>query len=242
MGAPSFARTLREGWDPQKLKSPAAMRGFLTTIPASACYFYRKKLRSTKEKTNRLPVRRFTVSFILMGMVLVCSASAMPRPDVHPATACSHEFLKETATVGKFVFKAYSNTQTSADCLLVLRHNRVIYRQAHEYGGRYILGQHPNHGDDWNVPPIKNGTDITGNGHPDMIVSYYTGGAHCCLSTDVFELEPTFKLLATLNAKDSWPAYFADLHHNHHYFWIARDWTFAYWPSSFAGSPSAPIA
>jgi hypothetical protein len=28
MGAQSFARTLREGWDPQKLKSPAAMRGF----------------------------------------------------------------------------------------------------------------------------------------------------------------------------------------------------------------------
>lgn len=36
-------------------------------------------------------------------------------------------------------------------------------------GGRYILGQHadPQSG----IPAIKNGTDVTGRGHPDMIVS-----------------------------------------------------------------------
>ena len=74
-----------------------------------------------------------------------------------------------------------------------------------------------------------------------MIVSQYTGGSHCCLLHYVFELEPEFKLLATLDAADSWPAYFADLDGDQHYYDLAQDWTFAYWPSSFAGSPSAPI-
>ena len=74
-----------------------------------------------------------------------------------------------------------------------------------------------------------------------MIVSWWTGGAHCCLSHYVFELEPKFKLLATLDAEDTWPAYFADLDKNGHYYFIAEDWTFAYWAGSFAGSPNAPI-
>lgn len=46
---------------------------------------------------------------------------------------------------------------------------KVIFRRAMDNGGRYILGQHadPQSG----IPAIKNGTDVTGRGHPDIIVS-----------------------------------------------------------------------
>jgi hypothetical protein len=74
-----------------------------------------------------------------------------------------------------------------------------------------------------------------------MIVSMYTGGAHCCLMDYVFELEPEFKRIALLDAEDSWPAYFDDLDHDGHFYYLAEDWTFAYWPSSFAGSPNHSV-
>jgi hypothetical protein len=54
-------------------------------------------------------------------------------------------------------------------------------------------------------------------------------------------LEPEFKLVAKLDARDTWPAYFTDLDHDAHYYYIAEDWTFAYWPGSFAGSPNHSV-
>lgn len=159
----------------------------------------------------------------------------------NPDAACSHENLKHVSNVDHYVFESYRNEHNGTACLLVLRNREIILRYTNGNDGEYLIGQHPDPKRYWDVPEIPDGTDITGEGYPNMIVSSYSGGAHCCLSTYIFRLEPTFKLIATLDAQDSWPAYFADLDHNHHYFWFARDWTFAYWPSSFAGSPSAPV-
>ena len=91
------------------------------------------------------------------------------------------------------------------------------------------------------MPAIVDGTDITGRGHPDMIVAYWTGGAHCCLLHYVFELESTFRLLATLDAEDDDMAHFAQLDGDNRDYYLAADWTFAYWPGSFAGSPSHSV-
>ena len=160
-------------------------------------------------------------------------AAQFPADD--PATACSREHLKDSVKVGQFVFRSYKNTADGDACLQVLHDGRIIFRRTLGNDGHYTLGQPADK--KWKVPAIANGTDITGRGHPDMIVSFYTGGAHCCLLHYVFELEPEFRLLATLDARDSWPAYFADLDHDQHYYYLAEDWTFAYWWMSFAGSP-----
>ena len=81
---------------------------------------------------------------------------------------------------------------------------------------------------------------MTGRGQPDMIVSLYTGGAHCCSIHFVFELEPQFKLLATLNDADDDMAHFERLAGGHYYY-VTGDWTFGYWPTCFACSPSALV-
>lgn len=163
---------------------------------------------------------------------------AAQDPAEDQAAACSLKHLKDIARVGQFVFKSYKSDDDGG-CLQVLRGSRIIFRRTVDSREGYTLGQSQTK--KWKVPAIANGTDITGRGRPDMIVSFYTGGAHCCTFHYIFELEPEFKMLATLNAADTWPAYFADLDGNQHYYYLAEDWTFAYWPSSFAGSPSAPI-
>ena len=187
-------------------------------------------------------VRRSLVfRLALLGLMFVGPTHLLVAqfPAENPTAACSREHVKDTAKVGQYVFRSYSDKDAGTACLQILNDGKVIFRRTNDNDGDYTIGQPADKR--WKVPAIANGTDITGRGHPDMIIAHYTGGAHCCLLHYVFELEPNFRLLATLDAEDSWPAYFEDLDGNQHYYYMAEDWTFAYWPSSFAGSPFAPI-
>ncbi len=136
-----------------------------------------------------------------------------------------------------FVFKSYRGDAGS--CLRVVHDGKIIFQREVDTPVGFTIGQLANNGD--KVPAIPNGADITGRGRPDMIVSLLTGGAHCCIFHYVFELEPKFKVIALLDGEDSWPAYFADLDGNHHYYYLAEDWTFRYWPGDFASSPRTPV-
>jgi hypothetical protein len=49
----------------------------------------------------------------------------------------------------------------------------------------------------WGIGELT-GQDITGEGNPDVIIETFTGGAHCCFSTIVYDLGPTLtKVLET---------------------------------------------
>jgi hypothetical protein len=49
---------------------------------------------------------------------------------------------------------------------------------------------------------IKPGTDINGNGIPDLIVTEWTGGAHCCYTAHVFELGEAFRKIGEIPGRD----------------------------------------
>jgi hypothetical protein len=84
-------------------------------------------------------------------------------------------------------------------------------------------------------------TDITGEGLPDLVISEYTGGAHCCLFLHVFELGPEFRLIQTINVKHSDLAYFKNLDEDPALELPMNDWTFAYWHAAFADSPAPDV-
>jgi hypothetical protein len=46
-------------------------------------------------------------------------------------------------------------------------------------------------------------TDKTGDGTPDLAVSYYSGGAHCCFSMYFYELGDEVKPIKALNTGDA---------------------------------------
>ena len=86
---------------------------------------------------------------------------------------------------------------------------------------------------------ISPGSDITGDGSPNLIISSFSGGAHCCIKYFIFDVgeDPRhIGTLATLHSEarfekiDGIPG--VTIHIN--------DWTYAYWNTSFAGSP-APL-
>lgn len=150
--------------------------------------------------------------------------------------ACSRKNLEATAVVAGLAFRSYRDKGDGTACVQVLHGSKVIFQDSIGNNGYYILGQHPDPGEGWNVPPIANGTDLTGRGQPDMIVTSYSGGNHCCFSTSVFELGPTFHLLATMDG-----GFFSDLDHDGICYYLTDDETFAYWPSSYDDSPTEQV-
>jgi len=180
----------------------------------------------------------FRAGLLVAMLILPLALHGAQYPALDAAKACSAKNKTDEVQLAGVVFRTYSEPNDGA-CLQVIRDGKVIFERTNDTGGLFTIGQAANK--DWGWPAIANGTDITGRGHPDMIVSHYTGGAHCCTSDYVFELEPVFRLLATLDAEDSDGAYFSDLDHNHHYYYLANDWTFAYWRGSFADSPAPAV-
>lgn len=186
---------------------------------------------------------RLACFLVLAGTVAAPSLLlAAQDPVSDPEVACGRSSLASSTIVAGLTFASYSSEHTGESCFQVSRQGKIIFRRTNDNGGAYYIGQHPGIDPDLDqkAPNIRDGADITGLGRPDLVVYGYSGGAHCCWTTWVFELRPVFRRIATLAADDT-PAYFADPDHNGHYFYFADDWTFAYWPQSFAGSPVASV-
>jgi hypothetical protein len=151
------------------------------------------------------------------------------------ANVCAAKNLDSTVTVSQLKVSAFSTEDSN--CLQVTSGAKVLYRSMLEDSGRLTLGQA---GSD-DSPEIANGTDVTGRGHPDLIISLFTGGAHCCMSHYLYELTPSPRLVARFNDADDDMAHFARDPKGRKYYYYTADWTFAYWPTCFACSPSEEV-
>ncbi|HEX4299637.1 MAG TPA: hypothetical protein VH327_02095 [Gammaproteobacteria bacterium] len=89
---------------------------------------------------------------------------------------------------------------------------------------------------------IKVGDDLTGDGVPDLLVSEWTGNAHCCYFFRVFQLGPEFKELQELPLFDADESAFVRRPDVKGLVLDTADYSaFAYFPSSFAGSPAGRV-
>jgi hypothetical protein len=179
--------------------------------------------------------------YVATVAVLLALASPLLCAKIGPAqAACRPMLLQESVTVDGYLFKTYQELtlKNESACLEVVRADKVVFRKVEE-GGEFSLGQkaQPEYG----VPSIPSGTDVTGRGHPNMIASYYSGGAHCCTSILLFELEPQLRLISTLDTGDSDIAHFERNPQDGSYEFITWDEPFAFWHSSFNGSPMPKV-
>jgi len=172
------------------------------------------------------------LTWIMMpGAVFAQAVAADPRG------ACAAKNRYGSATVDHFTFASYSSD--AGGCLEAMSGGKVVFRRTVDNFESFTFGQPAN--EEHGFPAIANGTDVTGRGHPDMIVSLFTGGAHCCTSHFVFEMEPELRLLAELNDAHDDLAHFERDAKDRRYNYITADWTFAYWPTCFACSPSEVV-
>jgi len=170
---------------------------------------------------------------VLLGLTSYGSFVYAANPTCHFVSAV------QKTTFADYVVRV-GNSVEGDGCLEVHKAGVLVHSEsdAMKYGlGNNINGEQPK-----GLPPIpeiKPGTDITGNGIPNLIVSAWTGGAHCCFSFIVLELGTKFRIAARINAMHSDMAHFEN--HYGRYVFVGNDWTFAYWHAGFAQSPAPTI-
>lgn len=134
----------------------------------------------------------------------------------------------KTATVNDYMFSVHAGGKTDNRCITFHRSGQKIYTNCIDDGSISI------------ITSPQPGTDINADGVPDIIVEYYSGGAHCCYEYTIYSLGDKLKAYARLYGGDS-PMEFKDIDDDGNYEVVGKDWTFAYWHECFAASPAPQI-
>ena len=110
--------------------------------------------------------------------------------------------------------------------LVVLKNNQEVFRKTgHRW---YISDKHP-----------KMGTDITGTGQPNAVITEYSGGAHCCDTNYIFELGQSFKVIE-IHSHD-FPIIFKELDGRPGLEIEILDTNFLYWKTGFVRAPAPKV-
>ncbi|MBX3390478.1 MAG: hypothetical protein KF691_13600 [Phycisphaeraceae bacterium] len=85
------------------------------------------------------------------------------------------------------------------------------------------------------------GFDLTGDGIPEIVLTTYSGGAHCCRTYHIFDVSGPVPVHSAIDVYDGGEELFEWPSGSRTYRFAIRDWTFAYWKTSFAGSPAPRV-
>jgi hypothetical protein len=177
---------------------------------------------------------------IYLGCVLIAAAAVSAALAASSAKAPP---LQKTATFKSYTANTYfdPNSNSKDAYFEILNDGRRIYRQqATENGERFVIGTL--YDDDSDAKLVTMGRDITGDGHPDLLISEWTGGANCCLVFHIFEIGSKLRKIGEVDAEygDQGP----------HFVYLTKgpdlqiqiyDWTFANWNTDFADSPAPKV-
>ena len=167
---------------------------------------------------------------LLAGVFSGSAAAQTPRVPPHPEFVFANERDVRGLTVQQWVNKASPEISPSGTCECIT----VVYQ-----GARLILtlGQ----ADLVSAMAVHelSGRDINGDGRTDLIVTDWSGGAHCCYSIDVYSLEQTPKPLLSLNVGNCGTPDLSDLNGDGRLEIITCDdqWSSAYCVFAFAPMP-----
>ncbi|HEV2110945.1 MAG TPA: hypothetical protein VGT99_06310 [Gammaproteobacteria bacterium] len=115
---------------------------------------------------------------------------------------------------------------------------RVYMRTGYSFAPGYALDQ--------DQPPdsvkLKAGDDISGEGVPELLISEWSGGSHCCYSFHLFRLGDEFKRIQSIPLFDADESAFVRRPGIKGLVLDSADYSaFAYFPAGFAGSPAGRV-
>ena len=136
-----------------------------------------------------------------------------------------------------YVVKTYRDFIKDTGRFELYRNGELIHQQKNSHFYIGLVSQEDKEGNE----PVAMGRDMTGKGIPNLLISEFSGGAHCCFRFFLFEIGEKFRKLAEIEAGHSELAYFKDLDGDRSLEFLGNDWTFAYWHTGFALSPAPQI-
>lgn len=152
--------------------------------------------------------------------------TASPEPPT-PAPPAEAYIVEDERQIGEYVVRLWRNTSSEG----------VGYDQIATISG---AGQPPVQAEFVAGLGEETGTDLTGEGHPDVVIQVFTGGAHCCFSTIVYDLGP--QLTKVLESPlSNCGGSFTDLDGDGVAEFVTCDDLFAYAYCPYAGSPAAQV-
>lgn len=190
------------------------------------------KFRQTQDRRSRFDRRVRGDWYLAMGLVLLAGVLA---PALGAASDRNRPFRE--VSYGEYVLRVYEGVEPgSNEKLEVLRNSEILFT-AEDHRIKLLR---VNVGPDGPYDPIGIGEDITGDGRPNVVVEFYSGGAHCCDTYLIFEIGERFRLVNRLDTGD-YGITFQDLDDIPGFEIETLDDTFAYWKAPFAGSPAPRV-
>ncbi len=185
--------------------------------------------------SSKIKLLLLAVFITQSGILPVCFAQELPEgfPDVSSPMKASD--LQDEQTFGDYKIQIYRNMRSGFSELRVLKKGLEVFSQ-----GGFVFKIGLINDDIPGNKLVKVGNDINKDGQPDLVVSEWSGGAHCCIDYYVFSLGDQVKQVGFIESKDG-DGEFVDVDNDGILEFIGNDWTFAYWNASFAGSPAPQV-
>ena len=156
--------------------------------------------------------------------------------EVEPTRFCPTGRLQQQEQFGDYTARTYRDPYFYEGSFEILKAGRRLYAYKGDEFTILMLYDH----DLLNLL-VRMGKDITGDGVPELVITEWSGGNHCCLTIHIFTIGNKFRKIGEIWAMHSTTTEFDDLDHNGSLELILRDWTFAYWNSGFADSAAPEI-
>jgi hypothetical protein len=197
-------------------------------------------------------IRPYLVSLLALVVILLslgCHQNQVQQPKKAKKAGTNTEAVSdnvlrlasENTITSEYALRFYSvatgNMETGYDAFEIVHKGEKAY---FETGRRYSLKTAENADYVPQAGEAIETKDLTGDGIPDLIVSVWSGGAHCCFSIILFSLGEELKKIAEIEGYDS-SVELKDFEGDGIYELVGRDWTFAYWETSFANSPAPQV-
>lgn len=177
---------------------------------------------------------RHLTSLLAIVSLLVTAITLAPVLAQTDTTPLSLTEVVSEARVGSYVAQVRTDSLHTQDVFELRRDGEVVFR-IDDYLRVKLGGPVEGRG-----LVLKPGTDVSGDGVPDLVVHGWSGGAHCCFTAWVLSLGNDFRVLAKVGGANTDPVFFnADQDSAIEVEVI--DWAFQDWPGSFAGSPSTRV-
>lgn len=153
------------------------------------------------------------------------------------AEVMARDTLESERSFGDYTAKTYRDNENNGSGSIVIQHKGKV--TFFDTGNRYYLG-HFGSADEFDRL-IPMGIDVTGKGVPNLVVSEWSGGNHCCTKYDVFELGKSLGKIATIDAGHGDTSHFEKRKGEKGLVFVSLDKNFAYWNTSFAESPAPEV-